>query len=641
LKAKMFNTRLFFLISPAMIGLLLFASFIIKDNLNTQKNTKKIGALIQLSIINSELVHELQKERGMSRGSISPKGKNFSQKLAEQRAKTDQTISKHQRVLPDILARINNASIELTLQKVAQELARLRKFRGQIDAQAISAKALIGYYSEINADLINIILPTIKLANKDKLTNLLQTYYNLVQAKELAGLERALVAGILNSASITAEQKKLYISLVAVQSSYLKTFSQIASKAVLQFFNQAMEHPSSNEVLRLRKAIMGGTTIASIEADSVQWFDSATLRINQLKKVEDQIVSELQHITYQLTKKAESILLFSLLYSLLAIGLTLLLLFQLIKSHHIQKQQQQQLDKFGLVVENTPNAVLITDKDDIIEYTNKQFTLMTGYESHEVIGKKPRMLQSDQTQPELYDEIKNTVNKGQQWHGELLNQRKDHSQYWAKTKIFPVLSPQGEIKHIIGLQEDVTEQKAAQEKIKYLAHYDELTGLPSLRLGKDRLKQAILSAQRHKLTMAVMFIDLDGFKEVNDIYGHAAGDLVLKEVSARMVSILRNTDTVARIGGDEFMAILTNVKQKDGAGANIFDKIAGKMVNTISQPIAYQDKELTISSSIGIALSPQDGLSSSDLLHKADEAMYQVKKSGKNGFKYYQQESEP
>lgn len=633
MKAKLFNTRLFFLITPAMIGLVLFASFVINDNLHKQANTEKINALIKLSIINNKLVHELQKERGMSRGAISTPNNNFTEKLNQQRALTDVIIEKRRRFLPENIASIENKTISQTLQKVDSELAKIAKFRQQVDQNTITSQTLINYYTTINAKLINIVLPTIKLANKDTITNLLQTYYNLIQAKELAGLERALVSAVLNSGQISVEQKNRYTSLVAIQSAYLKTFNLLASSPLLSFYNNAMEHPSIAEVIALRKAILSDSPNASLSnltPSAVQWFDIATLRINQLALVEDEIVTQLQQATYQQSKKAESILTFSIIYSLLAIGLTLALLYQLMKSHRVQKIQQEQLHKFGLVIENTPTSVLITNADGVIEYTNKSFTNMTGYEANEVIGQKPRMWKSEHTAEETYQEINASINSNKPWQGELLNIKKDSSPYWARTKIFPVMSKAGKVIQIIGLQEDVTKQKATQEKIKYLANYDELTGLPSLRLGKDRLKQAILSAQRHKLDMAVLFVDLDGFKKVNDQYGHAAGDSVLKEVSERMVSILRSTDTVARIGGDEFMVILTNLKS-----LNAVNKVSAKMIELISAPFNINTNTMNIGASIGIATSPSDGYSSSELIKKADKAMYYVKHSGKNDFLFY------
>lgn len=324
------------------------------------------------------------------------------------------------------------------------------------------------------------------------------------------------------------------------------------------------------------------------------------------------------------------LLLVIILLSFFSLVLTIFLITKLLKVQKFQKKQQQNFLKFHLVVEHSPNSVIITDPDGIIEYTNKRFSQLTGFQCNELKGEKYQLLEHDEVEPSTYEMIKATVKQGKRWHGELLSYNKSQASFWAKTSIFPVISEHGEVIHLICIQEDITKQKQAQEHIKHLANHDELTGLPSLRLGRDRLHQAILSAQRHNLIMALMFIDLDGIKTVNDTYGHAAGDTVLKIISARIKDILRITDTIARIGGDEFIAILTNMKTSD-----VIDKIATKLINAINEPIIYQKHSLIVSASIGIALSPEHGTDSAVLLKKADQAMYQVKMSGKGNFCYY------
>ncbi|MEW6983909.1 nitrate- and nitrite sensing domain-containing protein [Colwelliaceae bacterium 6471] len=632
LKANIFNSKLLFLIAPAVIGLVLFASYVILENIKTQIGTKKINSLIELNIINNNLLHELQKERELSLASYSAPEDNFAERLVIQRQTTDKLITKHQALLQGNLVVTYNSDIEVLLQKIHQKLDRLDNYRQQIDRKSMTEGQQVRFYSSLNRHLIDIILPSIKEANEEEIINLLEVYYHLIQAKELAGLERALVAKVLNKKSFSRTDRNQYISLIALQSEYLTTFSKLASQPLRKFFNLSMEHHDINNMLKTRHTIINSTDKNNFAGDSMQWFDQASSRINQFKVVEDQIVNLLQNNLVQRAKQSKNILIFSILYSLLALALTFAILRQLIKSQVKQAKQQEQLHKFSLVVENTPNAVLITDNNGVIEYTNKQFCEMSGYQQEEVLGKKPKMLLSKDIAQSAYDDIQAALIKGQQWHGELLNHKKDNSLYWARTKVFPVMSDHGNLLQIIALQEDVTEQKAAQEKIKFLANYDELTGLPSLRLGKDRLEQAILAAQRHGLTMAVMFIDLDGFKKINDLYGHAAGDAILKAASIRMVEILRSTDTVARIGGDEFIAVLTNIKDP-----KIVNKVAEKLVNALNKPFEYQDNKLTISASIGIALSPQNGFNGAELVDKADRAMYDVKKLGKNSFAIYQE----
>jgi diguanylate cyclase (GGDEF)-like protein len=179
----------------------------------------------------------------------------------------------------------------------------------------------------------------------------------------------------------------------------------------------------------------------------------------------------------------------------------------------------------------------------------------------------------------------------------------------------------------MGITEDITKSKLAEEQIKHLATHDSLTDLPSLRLAKDRLAMAINLARRYKKSVAVMFIDLDGFKAVNDTLGHDAGDYVLQQVAQRMLSCVRKTDTVARIGGDEFLIIATEINTPDNAA-----QIAEKVIHLVSKPVIFKGQQVVVGASIGIALFPDDGKDMDQLIKKADEAMYRIKKAGKNGF---------
>src|SRR5208337_3722335 len=182
---------------------------------------------------------------------------------------------------------------------------------------------------------------------------------------------------------------------------------------------------------------------------------------------------------------------------------------------------------------------------------------------------------------------------------------------------------------MIGTYTDITERKQAEEKIRHLATHDALTNLPSLRLAKDRILMALEMAKRNKTLAAIMYIDLDGFKDVNDNFGHDAGDILLKEVGKRLLSCVRKIDTVARIGGDEFLLLITGIQSPDSA-----ELIAMKALRLVSQPIDLDGKRATVGASIGIALYPEHGDDVDSLIKQADKAMYVIKNSGKNGYTF-------
>lgn len=182
-----------------------------------------------------------------------------------------------------------------------------------------------------------------------------------------------------------------------------------------------------------------------------------------------------------------------------------------------------------------------------------------------------------------------------------------------------------------GTHQDISERKKAEEIIQNHANHDSLTSLPNLRVVRDRIYLALEMAKRERLLVAIMFVDLDGFKKINDDYGHDAGDYLLKEVASRLLSCIRKVDTVARIGGDEFLMIITSIKQ-----VRIVDEIAVKTIKLISHPVCFKDKTLNVGASIGISIFPDDGHESNILIKRADKAMYEVKKSGKNSYSYYE-----
>ncbi len=215
------------------------------------------------------------------------------------------------------------------------------------------------------------------------------------------------------------------------------------------------------------------------------------------------------------------------------------------------------------------------------------------------------------------------------WSGELINRRKDGSEYVELAMISPVRQPNGQITNYLAIKEDITDKKLAAAQIQQLAHFDQLTGLPNRSFLQERFKYAFSLAERSHENLAVLFLDLDHFKDINDTLGHSIGDQVLKEVSKRLKACLREEDTVSRLGGDEFILVLP------GADANGAARVAGKLIESVSQPCEIEQHELTITPSIGIAIYPHDGDDFETLLKNADTAMYRVKEATHNDFRFF------
>ena len=295
--------------------------------------------------------------------------------------------------------------------------------------------------------------------------------------------------------------------------------------------------------------------------------------------------------------------------------------------------------KLSLAVEQSPNSIVITDLHANIEFVNEAFTKATGYTFEEALGQNPRLLQSGKTPRETYIEMWDALTRGEKWEGEMINRSKDGTEYVESVRISPLRQADGRITHYVAVKEDVTQRKLAEEQIRNLAFYDVLTQLPNRRLLNDRLGQSMAASKRNGYYGALMFLDLDNFKILNDTHGHSVGDLLLTEAARRIVDCVRDSDTVARLGGDEFVVMLSELSKDESASAAQAAVVAEKIRHALSHPYQLSAKgidgepvsvEHNCPASIGVTLFIGHEVSQQDLLKRADTAMYQAKEAGRN-----------
>ncbi len=298
-----------------------------------------------------------------------------------------------------------------------------------------------------------------------------------------------------------------------------------------------------------------------------------------------------------------------------------------------RRKAEEGLRLSAKVFENNSEAIMITNADRNIVSVNRAFSVITGYAETEVIGKNPRFLASGKQTTEFYQAFYASLNSKDHWRGEIWNRRKSGEVFPEWVTVSVLRDEQGKITHYIAVYLDITERKKEEERIQYLANYDVLTGLPNRYLLNDRLDQAITAAQRHHNRMAVLFIDLDRFKNINDSLGHDIGDALLRMVSQRLRSCLRHSDTIARQGGDEFVALLEDLESEDEVTF-----IAEKMIGSLLEQFTVENYKLSITPSIGVSVYPDDGDTAVQLLRNADLAMYRAKGTGRNRFEYYKPE---
>ncbi|MEO8332370.1 MAG: diguanylate cyclase, partial [Gallionella sp.] len=295
-----------------------------------------------------------------------------------------------------------------------------------------------------------------------------------------------------------------------------------------------------------------------------------------------------------------------------------------------RKRAEEDLRLAATVVKTVEEAVLVTDANNLIVSVNPAFTAITGYLPEDVIGKNPRILSSGKHSTEFFKELWKTLLATGSWHGEIWDRRKNGALYVKWLSIRLVRDEHDRLTHYVAVFSDISDRKSAEERMQHLAHYDVLTDLPNRALFSDRLQQGIAQAKRDKTRMALMFLDLDKFKPINDKLGHAVGDLLLKEVAKRLLNCVRESDTVSRIGGDEFVVLLPTIEAELDAML-----VADKILHSLDQPFDLAGHSMDISVSIGLVVYPEHGSDERAITKNADIAMYYAKASGGNNAKLF------
>ena len=298
-----------------------------------------------------------------------------------------------------------------------------------------------------------------------------------------------------------------------------------------------------------------------------------------------------------------------------------------------QQAAEEKLHLHARIFECASEGIVVTDASERIVSVNKAFSSITGYAETEAVNHPLGLLCLDASSPTSWQEVRDAVCACGAWSGELTPARKDGESYPAWVSASSVLNAAGEITHYCLIFSDISERKQAEEQIYRLAYYDPLTNLPNRALLYSLLEQALIEAHRHNGHGALMFLDLDRFKHINDSFGHSSADALLAEVGRRLSSALRKEDVVSRLGGDEFVIALFDITRRDDAAV-----VARKILAALAEPFFIENHEILLSASIGIAVFPEDGRDAETLIRNADVAMYRTKQSGHSGYLYYSRE---
>ncbi|MDO7899876.1 phosphodiesterase DibA [Pseudomonas citrulli] len=294
---------------------------------------------------------------------------------------------------------------------------------------------------------------------------------------------------------------------------------------------------------------------------------------------------------------------------------------------------RERLRQAAAVFDCTREGVLVTDRNGLIVHVNRAFMTITGYEEHEVLGQRPNLFKSGRHGAEFYRVMFTALAEVGEWSGEIWNRRKSGEIYPQWQTIRVIRDDGGQVSHYVAVFSDISAIKDSEHELAHLAHHDPLTGLPNRLLFSDRTEQALASAQLHKRGCALLLVDLDHFKNINDSLGHNVGDELLKRVAERFRGLFAPGVTLARLGGDEFAVLIENCSQPGQAAG-----LARRILDALKEPLRFDGHALFINASVGISLFPSDALSAGQLLRNADSALFKAKSAGRDGYALYTEE---
>ncbi|MCB1758635.1 MAG: EAL domain-containing protein [Gammaproteobacteria bacterium] len=380
-----------------------------------------------------------------------------------------------------------------------------------------------------------------------------------------------------------------------------------------------------------RVSYASGDVDGSLARSSLQTFLRSIDRLSQLhKRAHNQLHSEWNQ------SQVERVWLLMALFALAALlGYRLVrqIFTRIQQLFASQKRTESKLRLSATVFESSSEGVMITDPEQIIISVNKAFTEITGYSEIEVLGKTPKVLSSGRHDAEFYHRMWRSIRHQDRWKGEIWDRRKDGEIYPKWQSISAVRDVEGKLVNYVSVFSDITSIRQSQDQLYHLAHHDPLTDLPNRMLLNARLDQAINHAHRERNHIALMFLDLDRFKNINDTLGHPVGDELLKSLAQRLKSVVREDDTVARLGGDEMIVVLEGLEHPQLA-----TKVAENLLGIFEQPFTLGEHEVYVSASIGISIYPRDGSDATTLLKNADAALYMAKKDGRRRYHFYVEE---
>ena len=631
-----FQIILIFLI-PALV-MLYFAYYFIAAKYETLKASELYIYASQNVQTISRLIHNIQLERGMSAGYLvlSKNDTKLRRRLLAQQKKSDESYKAFAAYTKDRSMQKHklDALLHYKNEKFEREVIRLfydvSKVRQSVLTHRMTFEDEIAYYSKINRNLLNLMY--VLLSHFDKNYGNLMDIYKLEELKEIEGLERAYVYNYLLSKNtkLFAKIRELFIEEKKFANEYLSD----ASLENILLYNQIVKRESQQKVEKFEEKLLQGY-LSRREAS--KWFQISTERIDELEKLSIYILQKYHKKVYNVYEIQKKALYWTVFVWAVAILSLMFLLYALIKLLRSQNQMLEDL-RIASYTFDSQEAVTITDPNGKIIRINNAFSDITGYSKEEAIGKNPSILKSGRHSAEFYQNMWDALHTQGKWSGEIYNKRKSGEIYPERLSITAIKDENGVTTHYIAQFTDISELKEAEENAKFQASHDFLTKLPNRKSMAERLQEEYVRARRHGYLDAFLFLDLDGFKRINDNYGHHIGDKILIEVAKRLKETIRSDDYIARISGDEFCVMLLNLDKNESKAAQTAKIVTEKIIDTISKVFIIDEHKLHLGVSIGIKLFPDGIKDIYEIINSADAAMYKAKESGKNRYVFFNDE---
>ncbi len=667
-------------------GVILFNSW---RDVSDIRTTIQVNELVPLA---GQLLTELQRERGLHSGLSRWGPQSFGHHLAEQQLATEKALAAFIAAKPRSMANSASTSMARSIDNAQNSLSQLKSIRQYSHNVGQTPRSIIDSYAPIVHALLNLIDDIIILSVPEEARSSANAYSALLHMREFMGHERAL-SSVLYGAEATNQNAAEHVAdKIAAQEKNEQRFRLYSPNGFIELYNQYQASPIRRELRELRQVLLAyNAQFSPADINPLTWFDVATRNIDAVINLEDKLLDSLVSQTKDGFNTAQSRL---LTLGLVVAFITILILivgnilarsikqplselskgmiklangdrmvgvkgvsrndelgelaraFEIFRANLIRTDlaiSESRLDLSAIEHENrffsylsqavnqSPVSVVIADSNDKIVFVNKFYETITGCHRKDVVGSLLRLVLENRIGKDRVGKFWDQVAAGGTWEGEALMYSKSGQPYWELVGLSSITgNSENEVVGTVYIGQDISERKQQERAIIHQANHDSLTNLPNRILMLDRLENAISRMKRSKKKLALMFIDLDDFKRINDSLGHHVGDALLVEAAKRLQGAVRASDTVARQGGDEFLILAAELNSQSDVEA-----IAEKILAALGKPFVVNDVPLAIAASIGFAFYPDDANDVHLLLSKADAAMYRAKEVGGGAYRYY------